>query len=139
LDERRFDVRRLAGLLLVLVFASGHAVAAEKERAVDPKTAALSEAVADWVNSLEKDEPKPAERWLADEKARKSMGQFWGSLREVHKQYDYRSWLEKRPVNAKGIADEKRFTVGGHEFGHLHVVWARTDAGWRIHDVFMCR
>ena len=132
-------MRWFAGFLLGLVVTSGHAIADQKERAVDPKMATLSEAVADWVNSLERDEPKSAERWLADEKARKSMGPFWGSLRELHKQYDYRSWLEKRPVNAKGIGDEKRFTVGGHEFGHLHVVWAKTDAGWRIQDVFMCR
>jgi hypothetical protein len=125
--------------MVVSVCALSVAAGAKERVTVNPKTATLAEAVADWVGLLEKDEPKAAERWLAGEKARESMGRFWGSLRELHEQHDYRSWLEKQPVNAKGIGSEKRFTVGGHEFGHLHVVWVKARAGWRIEDVLMCR
>lgn len=73
--------------------------------------------------------------------AAKSLKEAWRDLRDRHHRFNYRTWItdEARPEAADRIGDATTFTLGGHEFGHLHVQWARTDAGWRIGRVFYCR
>jgi len=71
------------------------------------------------------------------------MRQHWSRLKDCHREYDYRSWLEKQPGTgdpaAPPVEDATRFTVGGHDYGHLRVVWEKDDAGWRIATVRECR
>ena len=123
--------------LLALPCVSG--IASEKQSG-----ASLAEALEDWVRLLEKDDAKAAAgRWARDPEAAKVMEERWSQLKQCHKDYDYRKWLDKDPATggagARGIGDATKFTVGGHSYGHVHVSWVRVDAGWRIGDVWLCR
>ena len=96
-----------------------------------PKQATLVEALEDWIVLLEKDDIDTAQkRW-----ANVSLKKWWGNVRACHKEYDYRKWLD----GARHIGDATEFKVGGHIYGHMHVDWKKTERGWRIAEVFMCR
>lgn len=128
-------------LTLALSAAAGRAA----PPAPDAKSpATLADALEDWVRLLEKDDVKTAaQRWAADAEAAKVLAERWPQLKECHKDHNYRAWLDTPPQSkgpgAKQIGDATEFTVGGHSFGHHHVVWKKTDAGWRIANVWMCR
>jgi hypothetical protein len=111
--------------------------------APDAGKATLAIAIEAWVVLLENDDPRAAERWAGDEAASKALKEQWAKLRECHKQYDYRKWIdgsyEPGSTGAAKIGDAARFTVGGHSYGRLHTEWARTDDGWRVNTVWMCR
>jgi hypothetical protein len=113
--------------------------------AVEPRTASLADAVSDWVGLLELDfanaPAAAARRWAKDGKAADELRQLWPDLQKRHAKYDYHKWAtgEHRPANDPVAGDAQSFTVGGHEYGHLHTRWVKTDAGWRIESVFMCR
>jgi hypothetical protein len=109
--------------------------------AVDPAKALLHEAVADWVNLLEKGDAKAAaDRWAAGEKAQKELAQYWDQLKAAHEKHDYRTWIDRKG-GAKDLAttDVLKFKVGGHEYAHMHTEWEHTRSGWRIVGVWMCR
>jgi beta-lactamase regulating signal transducer with metallopeptidase domain len=116
--------------------------------AIDPKTASLADALTDWIALLEKDDAKTATaRWVTDAPAQDKMTTNWKALRECHKQHDYRRWLENSsdestaqlvPGGAKRIGKDTAFRVGGHGFGHLHVMWEKTHSGWRIASILEC-
>jgi hypothetical protein len=91
---------------------------------------------------VEKDDLKSARQFAATPDAAAKLEKVWPQVRQCHKQFDYRRWIERVPdggEGAKGVGDATAFTVGGHSFGHVHVKWERSDAGWRIADVFLCR
>lgn len=134
-------VHRFAGPTLVAAIAwtccATHA--AENEA---PDTLAM--ALENWIVLVQQDDAKTAaERWAGSGEAAKAMSEAWPQLKQCHKEYNYRTWLDASPpaggAGAKQIGDATQFTVGGHSFGHLHVVWKRSAAGWRVADVFMCR
>ena len=113
---------------------------------LDPKSASLATAVADWITLLEKSDLKTATaRWAADDNAAKSLAQEWDSLQKLHKEHDYRRWLKKsdntpNPApTADQITDATHFKVGGHAYGHRHIEWIKTNTGWRIANVWLCR
>jgi beta-lactamase regulating signal transducer with metallopeptidase domain len=116
--------------------------------AIDPKTASLADALTDWIALLEKDDVNAAiNRWVRDAPACHKMTTNWKALRECHKQHDYRRWLENSsdestaqlvPGGAKRIGKDTTFRVGGHGFGHLHVMWEKTRSGWRIASILEC-
>ena len=112
--------------------------------APNPNPPTLSSAIEDWIVLLERDDARvAAERWAANDETAKAIKDQWGRLRECHKQYDYRKWLDGRHepggAGAAKIGDGTKFTVGGHSFGHLHTNWEKTDKGWRVTRVWMCR
>ena len=126
-------------LLAAIALACAATHAAEKN-APDP----LADALEDWIVLVEKDDAKTAaERWASSAESAKAMAEKWPQLKQCHKEYNYRAWLDASPpaegTGARQIGDAARFTVGGHSFGHLHVVWRKSTAGWRVADVFMCR
>lgn len=106
---------------------------------------ALGAALEDWIVLLEKDDLKAArDRWAAGAEAADALTEHWPQLKQCHKAHDYRAWLDKRPgteggASADRVGDATRFTVGGHDYGHLHVTWQKTDKGWRVGKVWMCR
>ena len=105
-------------------------------------TTSLAAALEDWITRLEKDDAGKAAEWAADEATAKEVKAQWDAMKRNHKAHDYRKWIDGRAKGvpaAKAAGDAKSFTVGGHEFGHLHVGWAKTDRGWRISKVWMCR
>jgi len=96
----------------------------------------LDQALEAWIVLLEANDLETArKRWGKDAVARESMKQWWANLGDCHKKYDYRKWLDR----AKQIGDAAKFKVGGHSFGHMHVDWEKTEQGWRIGKVWMCR
>jgi hypothetical protein len=121
--------------------------AAAREPALAGATQAertFAQSLEEWITLLEKDDvATAAKRWARDTKAADAMRQHWSRLKDCHREYDYRSWLEKHPgtgdPGARHVGDPTRFTVGGHDYGHLHVVWEKDDAGWRIGGVWECR
>ena len=128
-------------LSTVLVVVAGPASGSETPRDAQPS---LSEALENWVALLEQDDVKtPAKRWAADEQAAKALEQHWPQLKQCHQDYNYRTWIDGDPhtgrPGARRVGDATKFTVGGHEFGHLHVNWVKRDNGWRIAGVWMCR
>ena len=119
---------------------------ATEQKKVDRKTATLAEAIEDWVALLELDSAEAAdragERWAKGDAAAEDLKRLWPELRERHAEFDYRTWIKgekDRPAAADIADDADAFTVGGHEFGHLHTRWAKTADGWRVERVFMCR
>ena len=97
--------------------------------------ASLAEAVEAWVALLESGNlPDACERWTKDDEAAQRLTRWWDRLRECHKQYDYRNWVEK----AQHVSGDS-FKVGGHEYGYMHTDWERTPQGWRIARVYVCR
>lgn len=44
-------------------------------------------------------------------------------------------WMEA----AEKVTDDQKFLIGGHNYNHMHVTWEKTDAGWKIGNVMMCR
>jgi hypothetical protein len=117
------------------------------DRKVDPATATLAEAVGDWIDLLELDDARAsqraADRWAADEQAAKDLRRLWSQSQDRHATFDYRTWIKggtDRPTpQAEEIGDADTFTVGGHDFGHLHTRWRKTAKGWRIARAFECR
>ena len=111
----------------------------------DRQPPTLAQSLEDWIVLLEKDDLKTArDSWAAGPEAADALSQQWTQLRQCHKDHNYRAWLDKRPgaeggAGAKEVGEATQFTVGGHEFGHLHVDWQKTDKGWRIGKVWMCR
>jgi hypothetical protein len=106
------------------------------EMGIDPATATLVLALEDWIISLEANNTEAAQkRWANDSAAADEMRKWWAKLGDCHTQYDYRKWLD----GAKQIGDAKEFKVGGHDYGHMHVDWKKTDQGWRIAKVWICR
>ena len=104
--------------------------------AVDPAAASLGDALGDWITLLEKDDLKTASaRWGKDEKTAADMKQWWTVLKDCHKKYDYRKWVDE----ARKVGGAAAFTVGGHGYGHMHVEWAKAGNGWRIAKVWICR
>ena len=102
----------------------------------------LAAALEDWIARLEKDDAGKAAEWAADESTAKEVKAQWDAMKRNHKAHDYRKWIDGRAKGvaaAKAVGDAKSFTVGGHEFGHLYVDWAKSDRGWRISGVRMCR
>jgi hypothetical protein len=98
----------------------------------------------EWITLLEKDDvATAAKRWARDTEAADAMRQYWTRLKECHRKYDYRARLDNQPgandPGAPRVGDATQFTVGGHDYGHLHVAWERGDAGWRIASVRECR
>lgn len=121
-------------LLVALILATLPARAAVPAPAVENK--ALPAAVEAWVSLLEKDQAtEAAKTCVADEKAAEQMTRYWKNLKGAHAKHDYRKWLEQ----AATTPDDQSFTIGGHSYAHMHVVWSKTDKGWRITNVFMCR
>jgi hypothetical protein len=134
---------RLSICFTVLVVASLAAVAAAvKSFAVGPTKASLAAGLEDWIVLMEKDDANlAASRWTKDAQTAKDLKQYWASLRECHKNFNYRNWLDKQGEGggATKIADARSFKVGGHDFGHMHIHWEKTANGWRIGRVWMCR
>lgn len=112
---------------------------------VDPRTATLADAVGDWVGLLELDFPDApataARRWARDDEAGRDLRRLWPDLADRHARYDYRTWITGagRPAAATAVGDSTTFAVGGHDYGHLHTEWVKTDVGWRIARVYFCR
>ena len=119
--------------------------ASEPTKAVAAAAAAaadLAGALEEWVKLLEKNDAEKAAGWAADEATAKEVKAQWDAMKRNHKAHDYRKWIDGRAKGvaaAKAVGDAKSFTVGGHEFGHLYVDWAKSDRGWRISGVRMCR
>ncbi len=106
---------------------------APASKPADPKTATLGAAIGDFASLLEKNDKDTAlERWAYGEQASSDILDGWDEIRKAHAKYDYRKWID-----AAGAATEK-YTVGGHDAGHLHVVWVKTDEGWRIDKILHC-
>ena len=104
--------------------------------------ASLAGALEDFVARVEADDVDKAAAWAGGEPAAGRVKAQWEALKRNHKTYDYRKWIDGRVAGgaaANAVGDGKTFTVGGHEFGHLHLVWSKTDAGWRVSDVWLCR
>ena len=110
-------------------------------RATSPRPpSTLPDALSDFVTLLEKDDAKAAsQRWARDAEAEKALTQYWPQLKQCHKDHNYRTWLDKAKTAEKETRDNASFTVGGHSYGHVHLVWQKSDAGWRVANVFMCR
>ena len=122
--------------LVAILLVVGIVAADDNVPQPDPKTASLAAGLEAWIVLLEADDVEAAQRrWAKDAAASEGMKQWWAKLRDCHKQYDYRKWLEK----AKQIGDATQFKVGGHDYGHMHVDWEKTDEGWRIAKVWICR
>lgn len=129
-------------LPLFLVAGLAHAAHGKPPAAIDARNASLAEALQDWISLLEKDDlPTATDRWAKDGQAGATMKQQWANLKECHKKFDYRGWIDGKGESggAKQIGDGKNFKVGGHDFGHTHIDWERTDAGWRIAKAWICR
>ncbi len=110
--------------------------------AIDPKSVSLAAALRDWITLLEKDDLKTAsDRWAKDDQAAATIKQWWVALKDCHSKFDYKNWLDGQGQGggAKQIGDAKTFEVGGHDFDHMHVDWQKTDSGWRIAKVWICR
>jgi hypothetical protein len=101
----------------------------------------LPVALEDWVSLIEKDDVKSAGgRWAKDEKAAAQIRGHWPMIRRAHQAHDYRKWFDgKGRGDAADVGDANQFKLGGHEFGHVHVDWEKTDAGWRVAAVWICR
>lgn len=100
----------------------------------DPKTATLPAAIGEFVALLEKgDKDAVLERWAYGEKASADVQDSWDAMKKAHEKFNYRKWIDK----AADAVD--KYTVGGHGADHLHVVWTKTDEGWRISEVQHCR
>jgi len=109
-----------------------------------PQQGTLPEAIDRWVTLVEKDDLKAAQQtWARDAGASSAMQKHWPLLKDCHRKYDYRRWIDGKTADdaapASRIGDVTKFTVGGHSFGHLHVLWEKTKTGWRVADVMMCR
>jgi hypothetical protein len=103
---------------------------------IDPATATLVQALEDWITLLEANNTETAQkRWANDSAAADRMKQSWAKLAECHKRYNYRKWLN----GTERIGDAKEFKVGGHDYDHMHVDWQKTERGWRIAQVWICR
>jgi hypothetical protein len=129
---------------LISLFALAVIVAPCAAGAADVgQKAPLSDALGQWIKFVENDELKSARQWAAGPDAAGKIEQLWPRLRECHKDYDYRRWIDGPPEGAgpgaKAVGDATTFTLGGHLFGHLHVKWEKSEAGWTIADVFLCR
>ena len=136
---------------LLLGFPSG-AVAAEKPSeeaaakpvSIDPRTAPLAEAIADFGAAVQADDLKRAQRWSREPK---ELAKNWPGVKAQHKQFGYDRWIkeatkrESRPADAKEAPEEdpNRFTVGGHMYRHLHINWEKGENGWRIAAFFICK
>ncbi|HEX8915436.1 MAG TPA: hypothetical protein VF796_23995 [Humisphaera sp.] len=138
--------RPMLFVLALSLFAIARPAAAvtpvEKPKDVDPSAATLAVAVSDWVSLLEKDDAKTAAiRWAANPEAAKLMTEHWPLLKERHGKFDYRTWINGKDgiAGAAAVGDARIFKVGGHAFGHLHVDWEKTAAGWRVVNVYQCR
>ena len=138
-------VLSLACVLCMTVAAAAPNPPAKKPK-LDPKTATLAEAIGDWVDMLELDDARApqraAERWAGNKDAAEDLRELWSQLQDRHAEFDYRTWIKggkDRPAPAEKIGDADTFTVGGHQFGHLHTRWTKTAKGWRIARVFVCR
>ena len=110
---------------------------------VAPDRASLAASLEDWVSRLEKDDPDGAARWARDRDAARAIRERWDQLKKCHTDHNYRRWLDGVPhtkgPGARRIADATQFTVGGHAYGHVHVRWEKSDDGWAIADVWLCR
>ena len=133
-------VRSVVVVVLVALFGLAPASAAADRGEADVP---LAEALEDWVRSLEQGDAESAAKWAGGPEAAKAQAQWWDQLKQCHKEYDYRAWLDRDPATggpgARKIGDAGKFTVGGHSFGHLHVNWVKGKAGWRISGVWACR
>ena len=113
-------------------------MAAERE-----PVASLAASLEDFIRLLEKDDLKSAGRWARDAEAGKLLEERWAQLRQCHKDYDYRKWLDGDPAGAgpgaRQVGDATKFTVGGHSYGHHYVDWEKGANGWRIADLRICR
>jgi hypothetical protein len=120
------------------------ALASGRVRAAEGKSKEPLDVTLDrWITLVEKDDLTAAKQFTATPEAATKLQELWPQVRECHKRYDYRRWLERVPegggAGAKAVGGAKSFTVGGHSFGHLHVKWEKADDRWQIADVFMCR
>jgi hypothetical protein len=94
----------------------------------------LPQALGDFVQLLQADDLKSAsEKWARPDA---KLGDFWKNLRECHAKYDYNNWVTGQH---KPQGDEMNFKVGGHSYGHMHIDWEKTNDGWRIVKVWICR
>lgn len=131
--------------LALALLAPVHLLATAPTPASGPGKAVATDlpaALEEWVKLLEKDDAGKAAAWAADEATAKEVKAQWDAMRRNHKAHDYRKWVNGQGPGipaAKAVGDAKSFTVGGHEFGHLHVDWSKTDRGWRITKVWLCR
>lgn len=103
----------------------------------------LADSLEVWVTRLEKDDLKAATDFARDAGAARAVRDRWDQLKKCHADYDYRRWLDANPetkgAGARRIGDATEFTVGGHAYGHVHVRWEKTDGGWKVADVWLCR
>ena len=105
-------------------------------RAEDAKAPpVLADTLKDWISQLETDSVKAPVKYAKDEKAAKLMEEHWETLKKAHEKHDYRKWLE----SAQKADKEAKFIVGGHDYSHLHVEWAKTDGGWKVSSIWFCR
>ena len=44
----------------------------------------------------------------------------------------------KGEEDATKVGEGTKFKLGGHDYGHTHVDWEKTDAGWRVAAVWIC-
>jgi hypothetical protein len=111
--------------------------------AVAPERASLADSLEDWVSRVEKDDPDGAARFARDADAARAMRERWELLKKCHADHNYRRWLDADPdtkgPGARRVQDGTRFTVGGHEYGHVHVRWDKAEDRWAIADVWLCR
>jgi hypothetical protein len=113
--------------------ASKPASAPSTQAAIDPQKATLAEALESWISLLEAgQQDQAAKLWASNAPVASQMSDLWKITLAAHKKYDYRKWSPK----VKG--DEVKFKVGGHEFGHLHILWIKTESGWRIQAFLQC-
>ncbi len=61
--------------------------------------------------------------------------EMFRSLVAQNKYLDYNELFKRQYAQA----DKETFTLGGHEYGHLHMDFVEGDSGWRLAKVWMCR
>ena len=121
---------RVTSLVIIVLLgpisvAAGQAPATRPEGAskvvakpVDPKSATLTEALADWVALLELDyalaPERAAARWAKDDAAAKALKENWAALVERHAEFDYERWVkgDGSPAATHLPADATAFARG---------------------------
>jgi len=127
--------------VLVLVASSCVQAVAAGGVAKESGKADLAATLDAWIVVVEKDDAKgAAERFGKDEKAAAQVREHWAMVRRAHSAHDYRKLFDGMgEEDATKVGEGAKFKLGGHEYGHTHVDWEKTDKGWRVAAVWICR
>jgi len=60
---------------------------------------------------------------------------FFDRLKSVHKQWGYRAIFSANTPKPS----TNKYTLGGHQFGYMHMEFVMSNGGWRFNRVWMCR